>query len=66
MKTQANYLDSRDNCPNCDSDSLDRGPLEFAGGKALQFVLCLNCKTSWFDAYKLTGYELYQEGNKNP
>ena len=50
-------------CPRCNGTDLYGGPVDIDNGEALQEITCTDCKSTWTDLYKLTGYCYFEEGD---
>lgn len=62
-QTQASQPLPLGTCPMCGGIHLDAGPVEIDGADAYQEVTCSSCGAAWNDLYRLTGYEVTEEGN---
>jgi len=54
--SQAKYLKEGD-CPVCENDVFEGGPIDINGGQATQNVHCVTCGSYWTDVYRLIQYD---------
>jgi transposase-like protein len=55
MKYKKKYLKTGgENCPFCQSEHMEGGPVDIDGAHAHQEVSCPNCNAVWKDTYTLT------------
>ena len=58
MKTDTEYLASSGECPFCSSSEVEGvGSMDIEGDTASNEISCLDCEQSWYDIYKLVGFE---------
>lgn len=60
-KSTKEYLARNHTCPFCDGESIIYDTVEVDSGGAYQDCTCQDCKGSWQDCYKLTGYVVLEQ-----
>lgn len=64
IPAQRQYLAAGGNrCPQCQCPDISGEFVEVNDAAATQTVHCLRCNAIWDDQYRLTGYELTEEGS---
>lgn len=48
-------------CPVCDNHQLEGDSINMERGAVSQRIRCLECQATWYDVYKLVGYDELEE-----
>lgn len=64
-KSDFQYVQTPYHCPFCNSDAIEGiKSVDVDGTSATQEITCANCGKSWYDLYKLIGYEEIEHGSR--
>ena len=64
MENEIKVLETKlayDSCPNCESENIEWGNLEDAGGEIFRKATCLDCYFEWFEVYPFSFSEFHDE-----